>query len=143
MEMRYFAVGFKGWVEVRQAKKPPKKVESEVEREGERSIRVGPTYHELMEYYQKMNVYYKECATLRVKREAPYPIPPSYPEGSTRVEKQKQKLSNIVYEGGRVVGQITTRTFSRLLGIMVKVGVMVELQPEQFQLLKQKGKLNV
>lgn len=53
------------------------------------------------------------------------------------------KLIQTVYTGGKVVGQVTTRSFKRLTKIGLGAGGCFELSADLIELMKEKGYLDV
>lgn len=117
---RYFAVGMKGWVEIRNGPKVPVLKISEVTRKGARLVEV-PVYFEFFDSYD--NRYHR------------------YVDHYTNV-KRDLNLKLKSWSGGRYFGIYKTRKFKQLSGLWVGSGKMVELTGPALinQLLEDRGK---
>ena len=111
---RHFAVGLKGWVQIRVAAKTPKLITSQA------SVTVS-----------------EKRATWVADGKGLY-------SGRYVVEKIPKKLvlESKVYEGGRTVATVQQSTFNKRLKVRIREGTLLELSPEQVAQLKlEKSKL--
>jgi hypothetical protein len=116
---RMFAIGLsRGWIELREAEKPPRATTTEV---------MKPVRERVKNRYDIV----------------------TGPDGMNRVVwhyktlKRVMKLVTTTHTGGKPIGTIRSRQFSNLLKVSVRTGGMLELTPEMFELLGEKGPLNV
>lgn len=104
--MAHWAIGLKGWVEIRSSKVPPQKVTSTVKR---KSFKWDYTYD-----YDEDGNGYGERAKL------PITLP----------------LKVIIFKGGRTLHTLSMKKFKRLLGRSVRLHQVVELNPAQMAVIK-------
>ena len=115
---RYFAVGLIGWVQIRSANLPPVPLTTEsftMVKESKRKYIPG-----------------------HVDGEPPNAIYVYGQYVDLPVVDKKLKMKSTIYQGGKVLRTMKTAVFSRLLGVSVKDGSMIELMPEQVKLLKER-----
>lgn len=103
MADRYWAVGFKGWVEVRSHPNPPEAVKSILETEVEHRTIDYDSYYRALDRGER-NVTPKVTITKKIKE-----FPCTF------------------YDGGKVIKTLTANKFYRATGISVGNGHMVEL----------------
>lgn len=113
MKKRYFAIGLKGWVQIRVALKPPVAVSSEATR----TIMTKTLKYIPGEVNFEKHIY----------------KPAKYEE----ITKPKDVVMRVtVFEGGKVLQTIKATKFTRLLKITLHEDAMIELLPEQALTLK-------
>lgn len=103
--MRFFAIGFKGWTEIRKSKVPPKPHESSVTT----TVNINRSR---FEWDQRM---YGGAGGYRHRN----------------VSKPKEVvLTSTTYAGGRVVKTLKSTRFTKISNLVVKPGGIAELTPE-------------
>lgn len=111
---RLFAVLVgRGWIEIREAKSPPKPYTSEI-----------TTYKE--DSHWRYNDNYMDTPGMQPYTEVKKKIP--------------VKRSQTIFRGGKVVHTMKASRFSRLLKIAVRAGGILELSPEMINQLNEKEK---
>jgi hypothetical protein len=112
MNKQLYAVGMKGWVEIRSATKPPKLRVSEVAK----SVKIKRWVYK-PGFYDSQNRYHPAST-----KEKLFP--------------KKFKLVSKQFEGGRRVGIVKTAKFGKLLCVVVRYGGMIELTAEMIDKLE-------
>lgn len=109
---RFFAVGLKGWVQIRVATKPPKAVTSST------VVDVQERKVEWIPGYMKDNHWIASKPKV------------------TFVPRQ-MTLKDTIYEGGKTIKTMKSTRFAALLKVGVREGGMTELMPEQVERLRE------
>lgn len=113
MEKRYFAIGLKGWVQIRVAVKPPVAETSEATKTIQvKTLKYHPGEVDFEKHIYKQGWY--------------EPI----------IKSKDVTMRVTIFEGGKVLQTIKTAKFSRLLKVTVHEDAMMELLPEQVSALK-------
>lgn len=105
-----YAIGMKGWVEIREAIKRPKAVISEVETEG-KDYETRLVYDPSIGYHDYQSVEIKKPLTIRV----------------------------VYFKGGRVLFRMHENTFRRVVGKLPKIGFAIRLSADLAAAVKTVG----
>ena len=113
MSKRYFAIGLRGWIQVRVAAKPP-----------------IPTTTQATTMVKQAKVNFVEG---RYGDDGRY----IYGHNNVTFTPKELKMKVTIYKGGRTIRTIKSSRFASLLKVGVRENGMMELLPEQVALLKQ------
>lgn len=116
--IRYWGIGFKGWVEIRSSPTQPRKIDSEDEVTSKERIRQYPVYPNPATV-AAVATFYREY----------------YDEPKYKMVVKKLKMSSTTFNGGKVMAVIRVERFRRLTKIGVGVGGMVELDQKMVELI--------
>lgn len=118
-QRRVYALGMKGWVELREADVAPKLHASEINQPA-----------------VKQKVYKQGYWT-----NGPNGLDEYTPARFIYVSK-RMKIKNIIFTGGKPLNSLKTRRFAALTKISIRAGGIVELSPEHIRVLTEKGHIN-